>query len=375
MGSKEGNMMPTEVRYAWVVEALERARAEQAMERALAIVEAFLELSGDRAWVRQGKTGEVMGVMELVGCVESEPPVVLVSPHELPLAWSPVHARLWGVDCVEHVLGIFEGVYPAERRVRAALEAARDFAGGERDEVALKATHEGVIAVCEQIREGLEKRLGRRLTAGERRRVSEELAVECLEARVGLELAAWCVARAASRAASLPVMRSDRVVQAALGARAARRAEALVRRVEVRASVVSLPVESASPVVERLQALSHQAGLYLSLARRAAPQLEADASWTPKDVVRWVREARALLPGLERERERLNARVLAYARAENTRDRPHARAWARADARAAARDLRPGLDALKVLVDSIEQRWQARRLLSVLLGRYGTPMG
>src|SRR5260370_41926059 len=40
-------------------------------------------------------------------------------------------ARVYAADCAEHVLHLFERVYPNDRRPRAAIEATRAFARGD----------------------------------------------------------------------------------------------------------------------------------------------------------------------------------------------------------------------------------------------------
>ena len=45
--------------------------------------------------------------------------------------WNERVARLFAADCAEHVLHIFEAVYPNDKRPREAIEAARKYARGE----------------------------------------------------------------------------------------------------------------------------------------------------------------------------------------------------------------------------------------------------
>ena len=54
--------------------------------------------------------------------------------------------RLFAADCAEHVLPIYEAAYPGDGRPRRAIEAARAFARGEIDEVALGAARDAALA-------------------------------------------------------------------------------------------------------------------------------------------------------------------------------------------------------------------------------------
>jgi len=44
--------------------------------------------------------------------------------------WNEKTLRLFAADCAEHVLGIYERVYPKDDRPRKAIQTARDFANG-----------------------------------------------------------------------------------------------------------------------------------------------------------------------------------------------------------------------------------------------------
>ena len=50
--------------------------------------------------------------------------------------WNETTSRLFAADCAEHVLPIFEKVYPNDDRPRKAIGAARAFATGEMDDAA-----------------------------------------------------------------------------------------------------------------------------------------------------------------------------------------------------------------------------------------------
>ena len=54
--------------------------------------------------------------------------------------------RLFAADCAEHVLPIYEAAYPDDDRPRRAIEAARAFARGEIDEVAVDAARDAAVA-------------------------------------------------------------------------------------------------------------------------------------------------------------------------------------------------------------------------------------
>jgi len=45
--------------------------------------------------------------------------------------WNDRAARIYACDCAEHVLGLFEKGYPADKRPRKAIETARLFAEGK----------------------------------------------------------------------------------------------------------------------------------------------------------------------------------------------------------------------------------------------------
>lgn len=45
--------------------------------------------------------------------------------------WNKKTARLFASDCAEHVLSLFEKVYPKDKRPQEAIKAARDFANGK----------------------------------------------------------------------------------------------------------------------------------------------------------------------------------------------------------------------------------------------------
>ena len=53
--------------------------------------------------------------------------------------WNEKTQRLFAVDCAEHVLPIFENARPGDMRPRKAVEAARAYARGEINKVALAA--------------------------------------------------------------------------------------------------------------------------------------------------------------------------------------------------------------------------------------------
>lgn len=52
--------------------------------------------------------------------------------------WNGRTARLFAADCAEHVLYLFEGKYPDDKRPRQAIQAARDYANGLISKTALR---------------------------------------------------------------------------------------------------------------------------------------------------------------------------------------------------------------------------------------------
>jgi hypothetical protein len=61
-------------------------------------------------------------------------------------AWDERTARLFAADCAKRVLSLFESVHPGDKRPRAAIQAARDFAEGRIDKAALDAARSAARA-------------------------------------------------------------------------------------------------------------------------------------------------------------------------------------------------------------------------------------
>ena len=87
--------------------------------------------------------------------------------------WNDRAARIYACDCAEHVLGLFENRYPADKRPRKAIETARLFAEG-------KASKEDLTAA---------------------RAAAEDAAWDAVGAAASAARAAWDAARAATRVA------------------------------------------------------------------------------------------------------------------------------------------------------------------------------
>ena len=114
--------------------------------------------------------------------------------------------RLFAADCAEHVLPIYEAAYPGDGRPRRAIEAARAFARGEIDEVALDAARAAaqVAARAAQV------------AARAAWAAAQAAAVDAVDAQVAARAAAWAAWAAAQDAAV------DAQVAAQVAARAAR---------------------------------------------------------------------------------------------------------------------------------------------------------
>ena len=62
--------------------------------------------------------------------------------------WTERTVRLFVADCAEHVLPLFEGTYPDDRRPRQAIEAARAYARGELTDAAWAAAGDAAWAAA-----------------------------------------------------------------------------------------------------------------------------------------------------------------------------------------------------------------------------------
>ena len=62
--------------------------------------------------------------------------------------WNDRAARIYACDCAEHVLGLFEKGYPADKRPRKAIETARLFAEGKASKQDLDAAGDAAWAAA-----------------------------------------------------------------------------------------------------------------------------------------------------------------------------------------------------------------------------------
>ena len=67
--------------------------------------------------------------------------------------WNDRAARIYACDCAEHVLGLFENRYPADKRPRKAIETARLFAEGKASKEDLTAARTAAGAAAEDVAE------------------------------------------------------------------------------------------------------------------------------------------------------------------------------------------------------------------------------
>ena len=62
--------------------------------------------------------------------------------------WNARTQRIFAADCAERVLPIYEKQFPNEKRVRACIQAARDFADGKITDKELAAARDACAAAC-----------------------------------------------------------------------------------------------------------------------------------------------------------------------------------------------------------------------------------
>ena len=119
-------------------------------------------------------------------------------------------ARLFACSCAEHVLPIYEGRYPTDKRVRLCIEASRKFAYGEITDTELAAAQEAA-------------RYDADAWAADARAAAWAVAADAADAACAAAWAAdaWAASAAAAAAAAAGVAAAARIA----AARAARAAE------------------------------------------------------------------------------------------------------------------------------------------------------
>ena len=119
-------------------------------------------------------------------------------------------ARLFGCDCAEHVLPIYEAKYPGDLRPRQAIEAARRYADGlvtaaemEAAWVSAWAAEEAAVSAVSAADavSAAWAAAGAAVSAAEEAAVSAEAAADAAGAAWAAAEAAWVSARAAEEAA------------------------------------------------------------------------------------------------------------------------------------------------------------------------------
>ena len=82
--------------------------------------------------------------------------------------WNERTARLFAVDCAEHILHLFEAKYPDDKRPRLAIEAARDFANGKISEAEWAAAGEAAGTAAKAAARAAASEAAERTWQGER---------------------------------------------------------------------------------------------------------------------------------------------------------------------------------------------------------------